>query len=154
MWPAYFTMLAGQRFNRFNLTLGLGYDYPNPVFDCYLHFAYPFLVKVPGYDVRAAPLPDGERDLNLEMLRYISDEAAARGLDFQLGLWTHGYQPPKGSHPNYTIEGLTPADPRLLLPRRLACRAQGLPQYQWRHHSRTRGKRHSRNRVSTSGKPC
>jgi len=108
MWPAYLTMLAGQRFNRFSLTLGLGYDYPNPVLDSYLYFAYPFLVQVPGYEVRAAGLPDQERDQNLAMLRLISDEAAARGLDFQLGLWTHAYEFSKGSHPNYLIEGLTP----------------------------------------------
>lgn len=108
MWPSYLTMLAGQRFNRFSLTLGLGYDYPNPVLDSYLYFAYPFLVSVPGYNVRAVPLPDHERDLNLEMLRYISDEVAARGMDFQLGLWNHGYEWPKGSHANYMIEGLTP----------------------------------------------
>ncbi len=34
-------------------------------------------------------------------------EAAAHGLDFQLGLWTHGYQWKDSPHPNYTIEGLT-----------------------------------------------
>ncbi|MGH9342317.1 MAG: hypothetical protein ACRD19_00920, partial [Terriglobia bacterium] len=107
MWPPYLKMLAAQRFNRFTLTFGLGYDYPNPVKDIYLHFAYPFLVAPPGYNVRAAGLPNEERGHNLEMLRFISDEAAARGLDFQLGLWTHGYQWPKGT-PNYTIEGLTP----------------------------------------------
>ena len=108
MWPAYLTMLAGQRFNRFSLTLGLGYDYPNPVLDSYLYFAYPFLVQVPGYEVRAVGLPDQERDQNLAALRFISDEARARGLDFQLGLWTHAYEFSKGSHPNYLIEGLTP----------------------------------------------
>lgn len=108
MWPAYLTMLAGQRFNRFSLTLGLGYDYPNPVLDSYLYFAYPFLINVPGYTVRAVGLPDQERDQNLAVLRFISDEAAARGLDFQLGLWTHAYEFSKGSNPNYRIEGLTP----------------------------------------------
>lgn len=108
MWLAYLTMLAGQRFNRLNLTLGLGYDYPHPVLDSYFYFAYPFLLAVPGYNVRAEPLSDDERDRNLQTLRYISDEAAARGLDFQLGLWNHAYQWPNGSRANYTIQGLTP----------------------------------------------
>ncbi len=108
MWPPYLTMLATQRFNRFTLSFGLGYDYPHPVKDAYFYFAYPFLLAVPGYNVRAVGLPDKERDRNLQMLRFISDEAAARGLDFQLGLWTHAYQWPKGSDANYTIEGLTP----------------------------------------------
>ena len=49
-------------------------------------------MKVPGYDVSVTDLPDSERESNLEMLRFISDEAAMRGLDFQLGLWTHAYE--------------------------------------------------------------
>jgi hypothetical protein len=78
-WPPYLGMLAAQRFNRFSLTLGLGYDFPRDIRDAYLHFAYPFLVAVPGYQVRAAPLPDAERARNLDTLRFISDEAARRG---------------------------------------------------------------------------
>lgn len=108
MWPSYLTMLTTQRFNRFTLSFGIGYDYPHPIKDAYFYFAYPFLVEVPGYDVRASGLSSEERDRNLNTLRLISDEAASRGLDFQLGLWTHAYQWPKGSDANYTIEGLTP----------------------------------------------
>src|SRR4029453_2566166 len=85
-WRRHLTVLATERFNRFNLTLGLGYDFTREIRDCYLHFAYPFLVAVPGIDVRATNLSDAERDRNLEMLRFVSDETAARGLDFQLGL--------------------------------------------------------------------
>jgi hypothetical protein len=107
-WPAYLGMLAAQRFNRFSLTLGLGYDFPKDIRDAYLHFAYPFLLAVPGYKVRAVPLPDAERDRNLDMLRFISDEAAKRGLHFQLGLWTHAYQWTDSPRANYTIEGLSP----------------------------------------------
>ncbi|MDR3527359.1 MAG: hypothetical protein P4L57_08760, partial [Rhizomicrobium sp.] len=51
MWPRYFAMLAANRFNRINLTLGLGYDMLSKVADPYLVFAYPFLLAVPGYDV-------------------------------------------------------------------------------------------------------
>lgn len=106
MWPQYLSMLAAQRFNRFALTFGIGYDFLSNIRDCYLHFAYPFLVSVPGYSVKAVGLPDEERDRNLEMLRFISNEAAARGLQFQLGLWTHGYQWTNSPHANYTISGL------------------------------------------------
>jgi hypothetical protein len=107
-WSRYLTMLAAQRFNRFSLTLGIGYDFATNLSDCYFYFAYPFLLSVPGYNVRAVPLPDAERDLNMEMLRFISDEAARRGLHFQLGLWTHAYLWTNSPRANYTIEGLTP----------------------------------------------
>jgi hypothetical protein len=108
-WTRYLTMLAGERFSRFSLTLGLGYDFTRGIRDAYLHFAYPFLAAVPGYQVRAVGLPDGERAKNLETLRFISDETAKRGLHFQLGLWTHAYQWTESPNANYTIEGLTPA---------------------------------------------
>jgi hypothetical protein len=108
MWPAYFSMLAAQRFNRFSLNFGIGYDSLDDVRDAYLLFAYPFLLAVPGYNVRAINLPDQERDRNLEMLRFISTQAVAHGLDFQLGIWTHGYRWGPASKPNYTISGITP----------------------------------------------
>jgi hypothetical protein len=108
MWPAYLGMLAAQRFNRFSLTFGIGYDFIREVSECYFHFAYPFLVSVPGYDVRASGLPEEERDANLAMLRLISNETAARGLEFQLGLWTHAYDWAANPNVNYTITGLTP----------------------------------------------
>jgi hypothetical protein len=107
-WRRYLSMLVAQRFNRFNLCLGLGYDAPNRMLDAYLYFAYPFLVAVPGYDVRASNLPDAERDQNLEMLRFISDEAVMRGLDFQLGLWAHAYEWTNSPNVNHVITGLTP----------------------------------------------
>ncbi len=107
-WPAYFGMLARQRVNRFHLALGFGYDTLRWVTDAYLLFPYPFLVGVPGYDVRAADLSDGERGRNLASLQYISHEAAAHGIDFQLGVWTHGYVWDDSPNANYTIRGLTP----------------------------------------------
>ncbi|MBO0912530.1 MAG: hypothetical protein J2P13_12125, partial [Acidobacteria bacterium] len=75
--------------------------------DAYFLFAYPFFLPVPGYDVRAVNLPDWERDRNLEMLGYISGQAAAHGIDFGLGIWTHGYRWGAASQPNYTIDGVT-----------------------------------------------
>jgi hypothetical protein len=66
------------------------------------------LLDVPGYNVRAVSLADAERDRNLESLQYISRQAVAHGIDFQLGLWTHGYQWADSPNVNYTISGLTP----------------------------------------------
>lgn len=108
MWPAYLSVLAAQRFNRFNLAFGIGYDFLTNVTDGYFLFAYPFLLPVPGYNVRVPQLPDAERDRNLEMLRFISEQTVARGLEFQLGIWMHGYQWIRSPNPNYTIEGLSP----------------------------------------------
>ncbi|MGA2149743.1 MAG: glycoside hydrolase family 20 zincin-like fold domain-containing protein [Bryobacteraceae bacterium] len=107
MWPRYLTMLATHRFNRFHLAFGFGYDSLHNVADSYLLFLYPFLLSVPGYNVRAANLPDSERGRNLDMLRFISAETAARGIDFQLGIWTHGYRWPTSPRAQNTIEGLT-----------------------------------------------
>jgi hypothetical protein len=78
------------------------------VTDGYFLFAYPFLLSVPGYNVRVPQLPDSERDRNLEMLKFISEEAVARGLQFQLGIWMHGYEWLNSPNPNYSVEGLTP----------------------------------------------
>ncbi len=105
-WRSYLSMLSAQRFNRFNLALGVGYDFARNLRDTYFYFAYPFLVPVSG--VRVSGLPDAEREQNLEMLRFISDEAAVRGLHFQLGIWTHAYQWIDSPGVNHTIEGLTP----------------------------------------------
>jgi hypothetical protein len=106
-WERYFSELAMQRFNRFHLALGLGYDFTTDIHDAYFHFAYPFLVEVPGFNVRAVPLPEKEREANLAMLQFISDAAVRRGLHFQLGLWTHAWQWVDSPHANYVIEGLS-----------------------------------------------
>jgi len=107
MWPQYLTMLATHRFNRFNLALGIGYDFIRQVTDAYFVFSYPFLLDVPGYKVRVPQLPDAERDSNLKMLQFISEQTAARGIEFQLGLWMHGYEWIDTKNANYTIEGVT-----------------------------------------------
>jgi hypothetical protein len=106
MWQHYLTMLATERFNRFHLAFGFGYDSLGQVSDSYLLFAYPFLLGVPGYNVRASHLPDEERDRNLEALRFISEQTVARGIDFELGLWMHGYQLGEASRARYLMEGL------------------------------------------------
>jgi hypothetical protein len=106
MWPQYLSMLAAQRFNRFHLSLGIGYDFLRNVTDAYFLFAYPFLLAVPGYNVRVPQITDAERDRNLEMLKFISEQTVARGMEFQLGLWMHGYEWLESPNPKHTIEGL------------------------------------------------
>ncbi len=106
-WTEYLSMLAAHRYNRFNLTFGLGYNSARNVPDAYFYFAYPFLLAVPGYDVKAVGLSDAERDRNLETLQFISDETVKRGLQFNLALWSHAYEWPNPDT-NYRISGLTP----------------------------------------------
>jgi hypothetical protein len=107
-WQDYLTMAVSQRFNRVNLMVGLGYNFPWHVTDAYLFFPYPFLLDVSGYRVRVPQLPDEERDRNLAMLQFASEQAAARGLDFQIGLWTHAYEWFESPDARHTVEGLTP----------------------------------------------
>ena len=121
-WRGYLDALVAARFNRFCLAYGLEYDFPRGVTDDYLHLPYPYLFKVPGYDgVRVMQLcdPDGkplpapvplsseEQKKNYEMLRFISAETGARGLHFQLGIWTHAYQWTDSPRAYHNIEGLT-----------------------------------------------
>ena len=106
-WQQYLTLLAANRFNRLHLGFGLGYDFLQQVADSYFLFLYPFLVKVPGYEVRASNLPDAERERNLDTLRFISEQTARRGMDFQLGVWMHGYRLTNSPRARYVVEGLT-----------------------------------------------
>jgi hypothetical protein len=118
-WRDYLTTLATHRFNRFNLSFGIGYDFVNEIRDSYLHFAYPFLLNVPGYNVQVAItapfggkpdlLTDNERARNLDLLQFISAAAVERGIDFQLGLWTHAWNFDATPNATHRIAGLTPA---------------------------------------------
>ena len=109
-WTQYLDTLASARFNRFNFTLGIAYDFPRGVTGDYLHFPYPYLVEVPGYEgVHVEPaLQPGERRRNLETLQFIAAETARRSMDFQLGIWTHAYQWTDSPHAQHHIGGLTP----------------------------------------------
>ena len=109
-WTEYLDSVAAARFNRFNFALGFGYDFPRGVTGDYLHFPYPYLVAVPGYEqVHVEPaLAPGERQRNLDTLKFIAAETARRGLDFQLGIWTHAYQWTDSPHSDHHIVGLTP----------------------------------------------
>ncbi len=109
-WSRYLDTLAYARFNRFNFALGFGYDFPRGVTGDYFHFPYPYLVELPAYSqVAVEPaLASGERQRNLEMLQFIARETNRRGLDFQLGIWTHAYQWTDSPHADHRINGLTP----------------------------------------------
>ena len=103
-WDRYMAMLLANRFNRFNLCFGQG---------DYFRIAYPFLVDVPEYNVRAQGVSPEERDKNLATLQAISSKAGEYGLDFYLGMWTHSitawtpnWEEPKGAYP---IEGIDEA---------------------------------------------
>ncbi len=108
-WQEYLTELATHRINRLQLALGMQYNYSHDpdAIDNYFCFPYPFLLDVPGYDVRAGGVSDEERDQNLEMLRFISDEAKVRGIHFQLGLWNHAYEMLDSPEVRYPISGVT-----------------------------------------------
>lgn len=104
-WAEYLSMLAAERVNRFNLGFGLGYDSGGAamqVADAYFLFAYPFFVAVNG--VSAAGLPASERDSNLAMLKFISDETARRGMDFHMSIWTSNCT---YSAQKYAVQGLS-----------------------------------------------
>jgi hypothetical protein len=107
-WSGYLDLLAASRFNRMQFALGFGYDFPSGVTEDYFHFPYPYLVTVPGYDVHVVPLEPGERERNLEMLKFVATETAARGMEFQLGIWTHAYQWTDSPNAHHHITGLTP----------------------------------------------
>lgn len=110
MWPAYLTMLAGNRFNRLHLAFGLGYDTLQGVTDSYFVFMYPFLVDVPGHNVRVTNVSVEARARNLDMLRFISEQTVERGMVFQLGLWMHGYALLNSPNAKYIVEGLSAAN--------------------------------------------
>ena len=118
-WRGYLDVIAASRFNRFNLAFGFGYDFPRGVTGDYFHFVYPYLVDVPGYNVRVirlrkgegedpGPLSAAEREKNFEMLRFVAAETSRRGLQFQLGIWTHAYEWTDSPNAHHRIEGLTP----------------------------------------------
>ena len=140
-WGDYLTTLATSRFNRFNLQTGHGYNGNRNIPDAYFYLAYPFLLAVPGYNVRATNLSDAERDHNLEMLRFISDETVMRGMQFNLALWSHAYE-----WPNRRCErqdhGPDAGDARPLLPRCAHGAAESLSQHYGSQLSHAQRKRH------------
>jgi hypothetical protein len=84
------------------------YSHDPGALDNYFCFPYPFLLDVPGHDVRAGNVTDAERDLNLATLQFIGEETRRRGIHFQLGLWNHAYEMLDSPDVRYPISGLTP----------------------------------------------
>ena len=153
-WRRYLSMLVAQRFNRVNFMVGLGYNFPWNVTDGYVDFAYPFLVDVPGYGVRVPQLPDEERERNLQMLRFASEEAVARGLDFQIGLWTHAYEWFESADARYAVEGEQHWTSRRVLPGRAPGPARGVPGDRRVYDPDPRRERCPRAGAGTSGRRC
>lgn len=104
-WDEYLSMLARDRFNRFNLVFAHQTDYLAP--------PYPFWIDLPEFPtVQAKNLTPSQRQKNLEMLQYISQGCVSRGIDFTLGVWEHnawGRDMQDGGEPAMTpmTEGLT-----------------------------------------------
>ncbi|WP_280416193.1 hypothetical protein [Nocardia carnea] len=114
-WTEYLDELATQRINRLHLALGMQYNFSHDsdVRDNYLCFPYPFLLEVPGWEnVRVTGVSDADRAADLAALRFAGEEAARRGIHFQLGLWNHAVRPELGESPNlrYRIVGLADRD--------------------------------------------
>ncbi len=95
-WSAYFAMLARNRFNRYNLVFAHQTNYLAP--------PYPFWVDLPEFpQIRVPGLTSEQRRQNLEMLQFISQNAADHGIDFTLGVWEHNVQ----AIQTPTVDGLT-----------------------------------------------
>ncbi|QGN34355.1 hypothetical protein [Microlunatus sp. Gsoil 973] len=112
-WDDYLTELATHRFNRFTVAFGLGYDFliDKRVVDNDMCFLYPFVLDVPGYDVTVAGLDDRQRDDNLAALQYAAKAAAARGIEFGLGLWNHAPRlEPVHATERWLVRGLSQDD--------------------------------------------
>jgi hypothetical protein len=141
-WRTYLDALAASRFNRFNFSYGLAYDFPRRVTGDYLHFPYPYLVEVPGYDVKIVrlaneageknlpPFSAEEREKNLKALQFIAAETSARGLQFQLGIWTHAYAWTDSPNAHHRIDGLTPENHAAYCRDALAMILKACPQIQ------------------------
>ncbi len=110
-WTEYLDWMAHCRFSRFHLALGMQYNYGadrHGATDNYLCFAYPFLLDVDGWDVAAGGVSAEERQINLEIVKFVAAETRRRGMKFQLGLWNHAYDYGRDSEHRFPISGLTP----------------------------------------------
>jgi hypothetical protein len=108
-WIDYLDLLVSCRINRLNLSTGMGYNAVQDISDGYFIFPFPFLVAIPGYDVRVQGLTDEERARNLATLKFIGEECARRSLLFQFGIWTLAHQWHKSPEATYQISGLSDA---------------------------------------------
>lgn len=105
-WDEYLTMLAHCRYNRFAWGSGQNHNYSLSesfwIPDAYFCFMYPYFVSTGGVTVSNVSAED--QKTNLEMLKYISDGCALRGLDFTLQVWNSNF---KVTSAKYNIQGLS-----------------------------------------------
>jgi len=105
-WDEYLTMLATERFNRLHWGTGQVSNFTTSttvsIKDGYFAFPYPYFVSVGGVSV--SNVSASQRETNLEMLKYISDGCALRGLGFTLGIWNSNFYV---RSEKYNIEGLS-----------------------------------------------
>ncbi len=97
-WTGYFSMLAKNRFNRFNLVFAHQTYYLAP--------PYPHWFSLPEFpEIRVPGLSAEQQEKNFTMLKFISETAAEYGVDFTLGIWQHDIQ---GGffQPKSMVEGL------------------------------------------------
>lgn len=105
-WDEYLTMLATERFNRLQWGTGQVSNFTTSttvsIKDGYFAFPYPYFVDIGG--VTVSNVSAAQRTANLEMLKYISDGCALRGLDFTFGIWNSNFYV---KSEKYNIEGLS-----------------------------------------------
>ena len=153
-WRDYLSMLAANRFNRFALTLGMGYNYPyhNPwITDVYFYFPYPFLVRPrrlrrPRQGAVARGARGEPRDAEVHRPRGGAARARlpARALDPALRLRRRAARQLHG-------RGRDRREPRALLPRRDHPAARGGAGDHRHDLPRPRRGRHRRGRLRLLG---
>ena len=141
MWPRYLAMLAGHRFNAFNLVSGSATTScaasPTPTCRSPIRSCWTCRATTSARPARRtrARLAIWRRSVSS------ASRPPPRGLDFQLGLWMHGYEWENSPQPNYTIEGLTAENHGAVLPRRAHRAAARLPRRPRRHAAHPRRER-------------
>ena len=86
-WRRYLDMLAKNRYNTFTLMFGYGSaGYFDPI--------YPFLFSVDEFpSIRVRGLSESDQRRNREMLQVIMNMVHERGMNLNLALWTHIFEP-------------------------------------------------------------
>ena len=126
MWPAYFTMLATNRFNRFSLAFGIGYDFLREVTDAYFLFPYPFLLS-PSRATKSAPAASPMPNATATWRRSASS-ANRPSRTVSISSWASGCTAtngPTAPRPTMSSKASTTETHGALLPRRADHAAEG-----------------------------
>ena len=148
MWPHYLTMLADAALQSFPPRVRPRLRRPAAG----RRLLSPVPLSVPARRARATTCApptcrDAERDRNLETLRFISEQTVARGIEFQLGIWMHGYQLANSPRARHIDRGPHRRKPRRVLPRRADRGAARLPGDLVRGAAHSRRERHRRRQL-------